>query len=279
MKASLAIAAEIRGQIARGELAAGAPLPVESELTERLGVSKGTVREALRILETEGLVEVRRGVGGGPRVRHPSISEAASSMALYMQIGDVPVIDVFETRDRMVASAVECLAQRRFQIGVLALEAEVDKLAALVGDFDAYYPQLIEVEETAVRFGGTMTEQVLVSALRHIVAEELEAATRAIPDVDLAVAAEEQITASWVETCRLVREGDAAGARVSCTRQAEFSRSGLAMMLPPATVVDMVSSGSSARAARVDLRTDPLPLVAAARASGTGTLPGSWRTR
>ena len=89
MKASLAIAAHFRARIARGELPAGRALPVERELMENFGVSKGVVREALRILETEGLVEVRRGTGGGPRVRHPLISEATVGMGVYLQIGDV----------------------------------------------------------------------------------------------------------------------------------------------------------------------------------------------
>ena len=83
-KAAFVIAAEFRERIAKGELRAGDPLPVESELMDELGVSKGVVRETLRILETEGLVEVRRGLGGGPRVRHPSISEASKGVGIYL---------------------------------------------------------------------------------------------------------------------------------------------------------------------------------------------------
>src|SRR3954462_5104772 len=110
VKASIAIAAELRSRIARGELAPGAPLPVEDELVVELGCSKPVVREALRILETEGLVEVRRGIGGGARGRHPSISDAAKTMGVYLQIGDVPVLDVWSARDRIIAAAVERLA-------------------------------------------------------------------------------------------------------------------------------------------------------------------------
>src|SRR5947207_1563502 len=107
MKASMAIAAELRRRIAEGEFTPGDPLPPENDLTAALGYSKPVVREALRILETEGLIEVKRGLGGGPRVRRPSISDAAKPMGTYLQIGDVPVMDVWAARDRIVASAVE----------------------------------------------------------------------------------------------------------------------------------------------------------------------------
>ena len=113
MKASLAIAADFRQRIVRGELQAGDSLPVEDTLMVELGASRSVVREALRILETEGLVVVRRGIGGGPRVRHPTISDAARAMGVYLQIGDISVADVWEAHDRIIAGAVERLALHR----------------------------------------------------------------------------------------------------------------------------------------------------------------------
>ena len=194
MKASLVIADDIRRRIARGELQAGEALPVEAELTEQVGVSKGVLREALRILETEGLVEVRRGLGGGPTVRHPSISKAADAMGVYLQIGDVLVMDVFEARDRIIADAVERLATSRRADDADCLELSVRALQGVVGEFDTYYPKLLDVGETAVRLAGNVTEHVLVVALRHIIAAELEAATRSVVDFELAVAVEEAVT-------------------------------------------------------------------------------------
>ena len=113
MKASIAVAADLRARIARGDLVDGQALPVESELMVELGVSKGVMREALRILEQQGLIEVRRGVGGGPRVRHPSIADAAMAFGIFLQVGEVPVGDVWRSRDRLVAAAIERLARQR----------------------------------------------------------------------------------------------------------------------------------------------------------------------
>jgi DNA-binding FadR family transcriptional regulator len=240
-KASLAIAAEFRSRIARGDLRAGEPLPVESELMDELGVSKGVVREALRILETEGLVEVRRGLGGGPRVRHPSISEAAKAIGVYLQIGDVLVTDVWETRDRIIGGAVERLAVRTDGRDLGVLEESVDALATLVGDFDAYYPQLVDVGEKAVLAAGSATEHVIVVSLRHIIAAELEAATRAVVDVAAAVEAEETVTQAWADTLRHVRAGRPAAARRAYQRQADMIRTGLWAQMKDATVGEIAA--------------------------------------
>ena len=240
-KASLAIAAGFRARIARGDLRAGEPLPVESELMDELGVSKGVVREALRILETEGLVEVRRGLGGGPRVRHPSISEAAQAIGVYLQIGDVPVTDVWATRDRIIGGAVERLALRGAEADLGPVDAGVRALAAAVGDFDAYHPQLLDVGERTVLAAGSATEHVIVASLRHVIAAELEAATRAVVDVDHAVAVEETVVRAWTEALDHVRRHRPRAARRAYDRQADIVRIGLWEMMKDATVGDVMA--------------------------------------
>jgi GntR family transcriptional repressor for pyruvate dehydrogenase complex len=239
MKAALGIAYDLREQIARGELRAGEDLPVESDLMEQLGVSKGVIREALRILETEGLVEVRRGLGGGPRVRHPSISEASLGVGVYLQIGDVLVTDVWEARDRIIGNAVERLASNHTDRDVATLESSVQELAETVGDFDAYYVQLLDVGEKVVYLAGNTTDYVLVVALRHIIAAELEAATRAVVDVGKALAAEKRFTGIWRDLARQVKAGHARVARRSYDLQADIIRNGLAKRLHATTIVDI----------------------------------------
>jgi DNA-binding FadR family transcriptional regulator len=246
LKASLSIAAEFRTRIARGDLRAGEPLPVESELMDELGVSKGVVREALRILETEGLVEVRRGLGGGPRVRHPSIYEAAKPIGVYLQIGDVHVTDVWETRDRIVGAAIERLAVRRDHRDLGAFAASVDALTAVVGDFDAYYLQLLDVGEKTVLAAGSVTEHVIVVSLRHIIAAELEAATRAVVDIDEAVAVEEMVARAWAETLRHVRSRRPRAARRAYDCQADIVRTGLYEMMKDATVGEVIAAPANA---------------------------------
>jgi DNA-binding FadR family transcriptional regulator len=226
-KASIAVAADLRDRIARGELAAGQALPVESALMAELGVSKGVMREALRILEQQGLVEVRRGAGGGPRVRHPSIAEASVPFGTFLQVAEVPVGDVWRSRDRLVAAAIEHLAEARTDSDLEALDAVVERLVAVIGDFDAYYGELLDAGETVVELAGSRTDAALVAALRHVVAAELEAATREVLlgdgiDASVATQVEVNIAASWREVVANIRRRRPRRARRAYERQAEL---------------------------------------------------------
>lgn len=250
-KASLAIAADFRSRIAAGELQDGQALPVESALVDELGVSKAVVREALRILETEGLVEVRRGLGGGPRVRHPSVPEVAKGMGVYLQIGDVLVTDVWETRDRIVGAAVERLATTGDRTAHSTLDTHVDALGEAVGRFEEFWPRLMAVGEAAVLATGSATEHLIVLSLRHIVAAELAAATRGITDVAEAVGVEEQISRRWREVGRHVRAGRARAARNAHDWQAELVRHGLWSRMQGVTVGEAMGRSRTRRPARL----------------------------
>ena len=254
MKASHSIAAAYRERIASGELSAGQPLPVESELTDELGVSKGVVREALRILESEGLVVVRRGLGGGPRVRHPSISDAAKGMGVYLQIGDVAVSDVWVARDRIIANAVERLALERTDEAMVTLDEAVGELTDLVGNVETYNLQLLAVGEVAVRLAGNATDHVLVRSLRHIIAAELEMATRAVYGLviglDRAVVAEDEVARAWTEVSRHIRGKHAKAARRAFQRQADRVREGVQERMTDMTVGDGFPAASAPPADR-----------------------------
>jgi GntR family transcriptional repressor for pyruvate dehydrogenase complex len=75
---AIVIAQTLRGHIVNGQLNEDAFLPTESQLMEQYGVSRSTLREAVRLLEAERLVEVRRGARTGARVRilDPRLSPA-----------------------------------------------------------------------------------------------------------------------------------------------------------------------------------------------------------
>ncbi len=88
------VADELRRQIIDRELADGDLLPRQEVLVEQFNVSLVSLREALRILETEGLVSVRRGNRGGAVVHAPAKTSAAYMLGLLLQSERVGVADL-----------------------------------------------------------------------------------------------------------------------------------------------------------------------------------------
>jgi len=143
-KAAELVSAKIRRQIVNGELPQGSALPPEAELVARYGVSRPTLREAFRILESERLIVVRRGVKGGALVQTPSVAVAARSAQALLQYQGATLADVHEARIMLEPQAAAILAERRdpeaLAVLVTAHEAEVnagteEELRSLGGAF------------------------------------------------------------------------------------------------------------------------------------------------
>lgn len=128
------LADDLRYKITSGQLRPGDRLPTEPELCARSGVSRSTVREALRLLASQHLIITTRGVTGGSFVSHPSADQLADSFStgarLLLNTAQVPASELFEVREIMEVPAVELAAVRRTGHDLAALEATMfDPLA------------------------------------------------------------------------------------------------------------------------------------------------------
>src|SRR6516162_8011174 len=122
------IADELRRLIILGELEEGESLGHEPELIARFGVSRPSLREALRILEAEGLISVVRGVQGGVVAHRPDQRLTARTAAIVLQARNVPLADVFEARTILEPAAVRLLASSRNR------KANARRLRAMIAD-------------------------------------------------------------------------------------------------------------------------------------------------
>ena len=95
VKAADVAAAALRRRIILGELQEGDALPHEDVLLDDLGVSKPTLRQAIRILESESLVTVRLGSRGGIHVSVPRIETAAGYAATVLEYRGTTTSDLF----------------------------------------------------------------------------------------------------------------------------------------------------------------------------------------
>jgi DNA-binding FadR family transcriptional regulator len=136
---SAEIVDQIKAAIRDGRLAPGDQLPAERELTKQLGVSRVSVRDALRMLEANGLVEVRVGARGGAFVTTPAPSLVSEGFADLLRLSDVSPSDVTEMR--LV-----------FELAMLPLAVEratPDDLAALSAICDASEAEGYDVKRSA----------------------------------------------------------------------------------------------------------------------------------
>jgi DNA-binding FadR family transcriptional regulator len=128
------LAGALRAQILSGELKPGDRLPIEPDLSAQHGVSRSTVREALRVLSSQHLITTTRGVVGGSFVVHPQPDQISGyleqGLALMTLFEGVTVDHLLEVRDMLEVPAAG-LAARRHKRG------QLDELRATLFDAGA----------------------------------------------------------------------------------------------------------------------------------------------
>lgn len=137
-KASDVLANELRERILSGEFVEGTPLPPERELVVQTKMSRTTVREALRILEVQGLVRIKAGRAGGAFVQRPGGESMASSVALLIRGQQIRLAALLETREAIEPFCARLAAKHRTDQDLDALEAANDAIVAAENDLDAF---------------------------------------------------------------------------------------------------------------------------------------------
>lgn len=176
------IAAQLRGQIVRGELKAGDTLPPEITLMEQFGVSRPTLREAFRILETESLIDVRRGSRGGAQVMSPDIAVAARYVGLLLQVSGTTIADVYEARMVLEPAAAGMLAARRTRQDIIDLNRCIDDLSELIendsqpGNPAAWADAAYRFHALMLERAGNQTLALQAGVLREVVATHMSTA-------------------------------------------------------------------------------------------------------
>jgi DNA-binding FadR family transcriptional regulator len=209
-RASAAIVTEIRRKIMAGELTEGEALPSEARLMAQYEVSRPTIREAWRVLESEGLISVRRGAIGGAVVRTPSTAAAARLAGTFLERRHCTLADVHQARNLIEGAVVGDLARRARPAWELATlrrlasdDSPPDLSACLAGH--GFHPALLGT-------GANTTLRLYTALITPIVDEHIRRY--------LAGAGSNHVTAvsvnpriSHATVVRLIESGDAVLAR------------------------------------------------------------------
>jgi DNA-binding FadR family transcriptional regulator len=172
------IAEQLRGQIVRRELADGDYLPLEPELCEFFKTSRPTMREAFRILEVEGLLNIRRGGRFGPKVCAPDPVVTARSLGLLLQYQDVDLRHVYDAFLDIVPTGARRLAERHSARDISRLREQRARCDAAVDNGAAFLDESTEFSLLIVELSGNP----VLAVLSRLLAEVLRAHRLAMSD-------------------------------------------------------------------------------------------------
>ncbi|MCK9900196.1 GntR family transcriptional regulator [Parafrankia colletiae] len=206
------IADEIRQLIVRGDLTEGESLGREPDLVERFGVSRPSLREALRILEAEGLISVRRGALGGVVVHRPDERMTARTAALLLQARGVPLTDVHNARSMIEPVAVRLVAVSRARRSAAAelRRLSADQLEA-IEDPEAFGRANARFHARLVELAGNQTLSIVAEMLSEVLARAVTAVSQPDPARDTEATRMRGLR-SQARLAALIEAGEAAAA-------------------------------------------------------------------
>jgi GntR family transcriptional repressor for pyruvate dehydrogenase complex len=126
-RVSQVIVDQIKLLVREGRLKPGDRLPSERELCQHFGVSRVTIREALRVLEAGGLVEIRVGARGGAFLSTPSAARLGEGLADLLTLAPVTAAEVTEARMVFELGIIPLVVERATDEDIAALLAMVDQ--------------------------------------------------------------------------------------------------------------------------------------------------------
>ncbi|HEX3593315.1 MAG TPA: FadR/GntR family transcriptional regulator [Pseudonocardiaceae bacterium] len=181
-RASQAIVDQIRELIQSGQLRAGERLPSERDLCERFGVSRVTVREALRILEAGGLVTVKVGARGGAYITTPSSDRVGRGIEDYLTMSpSITPAEVTEARLVLEVGIVPIVCERATEEDIDDLLALCDKADASVADGTYTMEMSTEFHLHVARLAHNGAIEMLLGPFSRPMLSSLKAAREAAP--------------------------------------------------------------------------------------------------
>jgi DNA-binding FadR family transcriptional regulator len=149
------VADAIKNWVVSEGLRPGDRLPAEPQMISQYGMSKGTIREAMRLLEAQGLIRTRTGPGGGSFVHEVSDQRAKSLLGNYFYFKDLTIGDIYQLRRVLEPELVAALAGKLSDDVLQDLEDIVATYAEPAATLDAEREQHV----ASLRFHALLAQQ------------------------------------------------------------------------------------------------------------------------
>jgi len=173
LKKSELVAVDVVRDIGAAELQVGDRLPDEASMLAQYGVSRDSLREALRLLEVQGLITIHRGPGGGPQVAGIDPAYLARTATLYFHLSGATYDEMFETWFMIEPAVAEKVAALPDRPRVRrSLEPFLADLPADVGT-DVFFTMSTGFHAELAKLSGNRVLGLLVQAIGHIVVDHI----------------------------------------------------------------------------------------------------------
>lgn len=214
------VVGQLEAAIADGHFEPGQRLPTERDLAELLGVSRPTLREALRAMEVLGALEIRVGKGGGTFVAQPRGDTVGAALAALINIGGASASELREFRASFEGETAAWAARRATGETAAQLRAIAERYRVAAEDATTTWPELIPIdvefhEAVAAASRNRVRVAVMHGLLRAV--ERVEMLIAATADQALHVRAAHDLDA----IATAIADGDPDAAKAAMTRHVE----------------------------------------------------------
>ena len=172
-RASGEIVSQIERAIFEGNLSTGDRLESERELAERFGVSRITVRDALRVLEARGLVHVKVGASGGAFVTETNADQVAESISTMILLRRMTLSGVAEARTVVETATCELAAQRADPVAIARIESCVERGRTVVREQAPHTEASMDFHVAVAEAAGNEPLFATVAAYRDLLIQTL----------------------------------------------------------------------------------------------------------
>ena len=167
-KTSERIARQLVNYIVDHDLVEGTMLPTEKDLVGTLGVGRTTLREALRLLETRGVITIRPGPGGGPVVRRPRPDDLGEGLTLFLQFAGGSLNDVLEAREALEPMIARLAAERITPEQIEVLEQTIEAMRDNTGNHHLFLRENRRFHEVIAEATGSVILRTFNDTLKSI---------------------------------------------------------------------------------------------------------------
>lgn len=170
------IATQIRNELSEGRLKVGSRLPAERALCVQFGVSRNTLREALRSLEHAGLIRLQKGASGGAFIREGSGDAIVSSMLDLYHMGSINADKLTEARIWLESVIVREACVRATSEDLKALWANIDEVvrASAAGDFNRRFELHLDFHRILAGMTGNPIMVIMMDGLLTVLRKFIE---------------------------------------------------------------------------------------------------------